>query len=210
MIMMIMVIVWGLVTSCNNDDEFVPQSSTSEYSSDFPKSESLRAPSRAEYRVAQKYIDNYSHYTYNHDIAPGFVSWWNCIAKAENAGTITIADILKLCKGSNQGVHLNNIESAYPGLKLEPFYDQGSFSAQDLFEYYMMKYLPDSQPCAVFIKNNYNGSWKKSVVTVLNYKDGYVYYQDTRTSSLGSLSLSNFVARAKDASDNNVVNVFHW
>lgn len=209
----VLVMFAGVFTSCdkNDLDPVIPQQNE-QFAQSAPASKELRS-SRATYTVADKYRNKYSHYTSWHNIAPGFVSWWNCIAKAEGEGTIATQDIIALGKGNKKLVKLSQLQSAYPGLKVDGFSD-GTFTAKRLFELYLEENLDGGQPCAVLIRNNYHGSWKNVLVVVMDYRNGNVSYQDPKASTYGTMDISTFIQYAKDASEAEdgipKVNVVHW
>ena len=137
----------------------------------------------------------------------------NIFAKAEGAGTIATQDIIALGKGNKKLVKLSQLQSAYPGLKVDGFSD-GTFTAKRLFELYLEENLDGGQPCAVLIRNNYHGSWKNVLVVVMDYRNGNVSYQDPKASTYGTMDISTFIQYAKDASEAEdgipKVNVVHW
>lgn len=208
---MLVFLAGSTFSSCNKDgDELVSQSTPIQIHEKYVQE--TRSLHQGNYTVQSVYKNNYKHYRGVHNIAPGFVSWWNCIANAEGAGTITIDDIIRLGVGNNAEVDLRTLENSYPGLQISGYRDGVAYgsSAQDLLENYFINVLDGGQPCAVLYNNNYNGQWKNVLVVVLTYKNGQVYYQDPIANTLGSTSLSSFASKAKAASTSQTINVIHW
>lgn len=180
-------------------------------------SQSLRA-SRATYTVAQAYKNRYQHYSHSHNIAPGFASWWNCIVKVDGGTIKTPAQVLEDCNSTapNYELSLATLTSTYSNIYSIAYADipnDPDNTALKQFENYLKGTFNGGKPCAVLIKNNYQGIWKNVLVIVLTYQSesgGRVYYQDPKASTLGNMTLSDFVNSAKNASSNNVINVLRW
>lgn len=164
------------------------------------------------YTVAQRYKNNYSHTKHWHPIAQGFTNWWNCIASADGGNTISVEDVLKLGKGREKTIDLvQDLIRAYPGIQRGTYEDiQYSTTAQaqleDLFTNGFK--FNGKAPVAVLIKSK---DWKNSLVTVLSYKDGYVYYYDPFYNGLQDAHISTFASNAKAASaSGKVINAIFW
>lgn len=164
------------------------------------------------YTVAQRYKNNYSHRTHWHPIAQGFTNWWNCIASADRGNTISVQDVLELGEGREKTIDLvKKLVPAYPGLQHRGYSDlDESTTAQGRLEGLFTNGIKFNRkaPVAVLIKSK---DWKNSLVTVLSYKDGYVYYYDPFYNGLQDAHISTFASNAKAASESgNVINVIFW
>lgn len=194
-----------------NEREIVTTGHTVAQTDEVVPVSSLTRRASGTYTVQSRYKTNYVHDApHRHDIATGFVSWINCIARAHGTPLLTVDEVFSRCGVTHpsQIIHLSQIESNFYPVELIPFAKTYNKPAETHFEEYLMgSDFNGSRPCAVLIKNNYNGQWKKVLVTVLTYQDGYIYYQDSKASTLGSMDFDTFTARAKQASSNNVINV---
>lgn len=208
----LMLFVGSVFFSCDKDGDGSITQPTSIHSHNVGIQET-RSMFHDKFTVASVYKDNYRHYTGAHGIVPGFVSWWNCIANAEGASVISIADVARLGKGRNKTISVWDLSAAYPGIQISGLRDdsRNGASLENRLELYFVNNLNGGQPCAVLYNNNYNGKQQNVLVVVLTYQNGYVYYQDPVARTLGSTSISSFVANARAASfDNQTINVIHW
>ena len=202
----VLVMFAGVFTSCdkNDLDPVIPQQNE-QLAQSAPASKELRS-SRATYTVAQRYKNSYVHDTpFRHDIATGFVSWFNCIARAHGTPLLTVDEVFRKCgvTAPDYYLHINTIKNNYPSLTVSAFHGngQGTSPKQELENYFSSSAFHNGRPCAILIENNYSGQWKNVLVTVLTYQDGVVYYQDAKALTLGSLDIDTFVSRAMLASD---------
>lgn len=202
----VLVMIAGVMTSCDKNDlaPVIPQQNE-QLVQEVAASKELRS-SRATYTVAQRYKNNYVHDTpFRHNIATGFVSWFNCIARAHGTPLLTVDEVFTRCGVTppNYYLNINTIGDNYPSLTVSSFRGngQGTSPKQELENYFSSSAFHNGRPCAILIENNYNGEWKNVLVTVLTYQNGFVYYQDAKAFTLGSLDIDTFVSRAMSASD---------
>lgn len=188
-----------------NESEIVTTGHTVAQTDEVVPVSSLTRRASGTYTVQSRYKTNYVHDApHRHDIATGFVSWINCIARAHGTPLLTVDEVFSRCEVTHpsQIIRLPKLRDKFYPVELKAFAYDGDKSAETNFEDYLMGHkFNGGRPCSVLIKNNYNGQWKKVLVTVLTYQNGYIYYQDSKASTLGSMDFDTFTARAKQASD---------
>lgn len=195
-------------TSCDKNDHLLnPVSVKSGKQIATPSSDisELRV-TRATYSVQQRYKTSYEHESPGrHDIASGFVSWFNCIARAHGTPLLTVDGVFQKCDVTppRYDLTLERLKREYSPIYLLGYTNlegEAPDSAANRFLNDMRYYLDGGRPWAVLIRNNYSGRWRNVLVVVMSYDNGSIVYEDPKISQQGTMDFATFIELAKQAS----------